>query len=210
MREHVPVQPGERRSGRARRGGPGCRRPWLSTASGRGLAGPQPVEQLVGPAVVPVGGGAAAVGQRVAEDDDRPGRRARHPRRPPSRYQWSTADRAGQLGVGVVIPAPRYDVVRDPGCDVSRRPLLADGQVSVTVTLAAAATGKSTGRKPPARRPARPRLAAREGHRARVPGSIARTPARPPLGRARQMPCDAQFCAAERVAEPKPDALRAR
>src|ERR1700743_3110809 len=81
----------------------------------------------------------------------------------------------------------------------------------VTVTLAAAARGKSTGSETacaPAgtATPGRPaKVTARD-----VPGSIELTPARPPPRPPRANAGDAQSRAAEGVAEPQPDALRAR
>src|SRR5690606_5714277 len=104
-------------------------------------------------------------------------------RSPHRKYQWSTAAASGRSRSPTWSPADRYEVVRDPGWEVTpARPV---ATWSVTARLDPAATATSTGSdstSPPAgtatdRRP--PNVTPRT-----VPGSTALTPAAPPRGSA--------------------------
>ena len=109
---------------------------------------------------------------------------AENPSRAPRRYQWSTGTAPGSRGSATCSPKVRYDVVRDPGCPVTPPAACCPAaRYIVTVTLTAAATGKSTGSETASSpagttTPGRPaKVTARD-----VPASTELTPARPPPG----------------------------
>src|SRR5690606_37254053 len=64
---------------------------------------------------------------------------------PLMRYQWSTGVASGRSVASTWLPASRYEVVREPGCEVSPGVACPSAMYTVTVRLLRGAKGKSSG-----------------------------------------------------------------
>src|SRR5262245_4132419 len=102
---------------------------------------------------------------------------------PLRKYQWSTGVAPGRSASSTWFPASRYDVVREPGCDVTA--WRTSARYIVTARFAAAGSATCTGSET-TWAPAGITTEARPENvtRCDVPARLALTPARPSIGSA--------------------------